>query len=78
MQCNILFLSLIDFTLTKTDFLFFCVVLFCELYPGEGLQMRRLDGLGLFSFSPQPAATELVAAVTDYEEVIYTWISHFY
>lgn len=38
-------------------FLFFsCVVLFCELYPGEGLQMRRLDGFGLFSFSPQPAA----------------------
>lgn len=52
----VLHIALLISAETKTRVFIFCVVLFCELYPGEGLQMRRLDGFGVFSFSPQPAA----------------------
>lgn len=55
--CNVTSSSLaLLISVEQRQTIFFCAVLFCELYPGEGLQMRRLDGFGLFSFSPQPAA----------------------
>lgn len=42
---------------------------FCGLLPGEGLEMRRLDGFAMFSLSRR--RTQLVATVTDYEQEIY-------
>lgn len=53
------------------DFLAAC---FCRLLPGEGLEMRRLDGFAMFSLSRR--RTRPVATVTDYEQR-FTWISCF-
>lgn len=47
----LLFLTFID--LNASIFVLCCCR---KLYPGEGLHMRRLDGFGLISFSPQLAA----------------------
>ncbi len=54
--CSIRFYSFSLLISVEDRVFIFCVVLFCELYPGEGFQMRRLDGFGLFSFSPQLVA----------------------